>query len=273
MDRNTTRHRVSSRQRIRDLYSSRADLRKQRPDLHRPQERVWFGPIEGGLSWMRGGQVGSVSSDRLNQDVVYSIAGSANEVWIGRQQGGLTSLRYVAGTIVARTYTERDGLAQNSVYTVHQSADGTVWAGTLSGGVSRLKDGKFTTYTVANGLGANSIASIADAPDGTMWFATPGGLSELDKGSMANLYNQRWLACERCQLHPARFLRCFMDRHNGRPRVSQSKSCLCRRRTRGFITRNNPRHGRGSWRLLMGRYLESCIKGQPGCASARQSAR
>ena len=115
------------------------------------EDRVWFGPIEGGLSWMRGGEVGSVKSDLLNQDVVYSISGSQNELWIGRQQGGLTNLRNIGGTIVTRTYTERDGLAQNSVYTVHQSADGTVWAGTLSGGVSRLKDGVIKIYTVSDG--------------------------------------------------------------------------------------------------------------------------
>jgi ligand-binding sensor domain-containing protein/signal transduction histidine kinase len=145
------------------------------------EDRLWLGPIEGGLSWMQGGEVRSVRSDLLNQDVVYSITGSQNELWIGRQQGGLTNLRNIGGSIIAKTYTERDGLAQNSVYTVHQSADGTVWAGTLSGGVSRLKDGVIKTYTVSDGIGANSIASIADAPDGTMWFATSGGLSELVK--------------------------------------------------------------------------------------------
>ncbi len=145
------------------------------------EDRVWFGPIEGGLKWMRGGEVQSIRSDLLHQDVVYSITGSKSELWIGRQQGGLTNLRNIGGSIVASTFTEKDGLAQNSVYTVHQSGDGTVWAGTLSGGVSRLQDGKIKTYTVADGLGANSIASIADAPDGTTWFATSGGLSELAK--------------------------------------------------------------------------------------------
>jgi ligand-binding sensor domain-containing protein len=171
------------------------------------QERVWFGPTEGGLSWMRGGTMVSVNSDRLNQDVVYSIAGSKSEVWIGRQQGGLTSLHYVAGSPVARTYTEADGLAQNSVYTVHQSRDGSVWAGTLSGGVSRLKDGKFTTYTVANGLGGNSIASIEDAPTGTMWFATPGGLSELIK--------DRWRTYTTKDGLPANDVRCILHDSSG----------------------------------------------------------
>jgi ligand-binding sensor domain-containing protein len=96
------------------------------------EDRVWFGPIEGGLSWMRGANVGRVRSDLLNQDVVYSITGSQSELWIGRQQGGLTNLRNIGGSMIAKTYTERDGLAQNSVYTVHQSADGTVWAERLA---------------------------------------------------------------------------------------------------------------------------------------------
>jgi signal transduction histidine kinase len=171
------------------------------------QERVWFGPTEGGLSWMRGETMVSVNSDRLNQDVVYSIAGGKSEVWIGRQQGGLTSLRYVAGSLVARTYTEADGLAQNSVYTVHPSRDGSVWAGTLSGGVSRLKDGKFTTFTVANGLGGNSVASIEDAASGTMWFGTPGGLSELIK--------DRWRTYTTKDGLPANDVRCLLQDSSG----------------------------------------------------------
>jgi ligand-binding sensor domain-containing protein/signal transduction histidine kinase len=144
-----------------------------------PYDRVWYAPIEGGLRWMEGEKAGSVSNDQLAQDVIYSIAGSKNELWLGRQQGGLTRLRLGPGSFAAKTYTQADGLAQNSVYTVHQNPDGTVWAGTLSGGLSKLKDGKFTTYTEAEGLGSNTINSIEDGPNGTMWFGTAGGLSEL----------------------------------------------------------------------------------------------
>ena len=107
-----------------------------------PSDRVWYAPIEGGLRWMQGDKSGTVTNDLLSQDVVYSIAGSKDELWLGRQQGGLTNLRFTGGSFAARTYTERNGLAQNSVYTVHENPDGTVWAGTVSGGVSRLKDGQ-----------------------------------------------------------------------------------------------------------------------------------
>ena len=52
----------------------------------------------------------------------------------------------------------------------------------MSGGVSRLKDGRFTTYTVADGLAGNTVTAIEDGPDGAMWFGTSGGLSELANG-------------------------------------------------------------------------------------------
>jgi signal transduction histidine kinase/ligand-binding sensor domain-containing protein len=150
-------------------------------------ERVWFAPFEGGLHWLKGEKSGSVSDDRLNQDVVYSIAGVKDDLWIGRQQGGLTHLQYAAGSPRVRTYTEANGLAQNSVYAVFQGHDGTVWAGTLSGGVSQFANGKFTTYTTANGLPSNSVTSIAQTADETMWFATPNGLGRLSRGEWHSL--------------------------------------------------------------------------------------
>jgi signal transduction histidine kinase/ligand-binding sensor domain-containing protein len=147
-----------------------------------PSGRVWFAPFEGGLQWLKGDKSGSVSEDRLNQDVVYSIDGAKDDLWIGRQQGGLTHLHFAGGSTTARTYTESDGLAQNTVYAVFQSHDGAVWAGTFSGGVSEFRNGRFTTYTTVNGLISNSITSIAETSAGTMWFATPTGLSSFSGG-------------------------------------------------------------------------------------------
>jgi ligand-binding sensor domain-containing protein/signal transduction histidine kinase len=147
-----------------------------------PDSRVWVAPIDGGLRWLKGGEQGSVTAGRIDHDVVYSIAGGEkNEVWLGRQRGGLTRLRYVQGSLAAKTYTQADGLAQDSVYAVYRSRNGTIWLGTLSGGVSALHDGRFTTYTTANGLASNTVSSIAEAVDGTMWFGTPNGLSVLSK--------------------------------------------------------------------------------------------
>ena len=103
-------------------------------------------------------------------------------VWAGRQRGGLTRLRFRNGAIASQSYTEANGLAQNSVYAVYESRDGSVWAGTLNGGVSKFKDGHFTTYTTTNGLASNTVSSILETRDGAMWFATPSGLSSFSNG-------------------------------------------------------------------------------------------
>ena len=143
--------------------------------------RTWFGPSEGGLYWRKEGHLERITAAAVQKDIVYSIDGRKGELWIGRR-GGLTHLRESGASFIAKTYTAADGLAQTRVYAVHRSSDGTVWAGTLSAGLSQLKDGSFTTYTVANGLVSNSISSIAESSDGTMWFGTPNGLNELSEG-------------------------------------------------------------------------------------------
>ena len=138
-------------------------------------DRVWFAPASGGLYWFRDGHVGAVAS--LRDDVIYSIAGDGDAVLVGRQRGGLTRLRASGDTFLAETFTERDGLTQNQVFAVHRARDGAIWAGTLSRGASRLKDGAFTTYTTSDGLASNTVAAVLEAADGAVWFATPNGAS------------------------------------------------------------------------------------------------
>src|SRR5215472_4988905 len=141
------------------------------------ENRTWFAPVAGGLYWLRDGRAEPVREAGLQKDVVYSIAGQKNEIWIGRQHGGVTRLRYQNGLVTSLTYTQRNGLAQNSVYAVYQTRDGTVWAGTVNGGASSFKDGQFVTYTTASGLSSNTIYSILETHDGTIWLATPNGLN------------------------------------------------------------------------------------------------
>ena len=145
------------------------------------QGRTWFAPSQGGLYWLKESQVGRAAKAGLNEDVIYSISGDERDLWIGRR-GGLTQIRYRDKSFTTRTYTQADGLAQDAVFAVHESQDGTVWAGTLSAGLSRFKNGAFQTYTIATGLGSNSITSIVESSDGTMWFGTPNGLNALSNG-------------------------------------------------------------------------------------------
>ena len=154
--------------------------------------RTWVAPIEGGLRWLKGEKSGAVTADGIANDIVYSITGTdKDDVWVGRQKGGLTHLRYSGNSFIAKTYTQADGLAQNSVYAVYESQDGTVWSGTLSGGISEIKEGRFTNYTTTDGLASDTVSSIAEGPDGSMWFGTPKGLSEFSKNRQWRTYGDR----------------------------------------------------------------------------------
>ena len=152
--------------------------------------RTWFAPSEGGLFWLRGTQIEKVDRAGLANDVIYSIAGGAGELWAGRQRGGLTRLYFRGAALETETYGPAQGLAQSAVYVIHRSRDGTIWAGTLTGGVSAFRKGRFSTYTTANGLASNTVSAIEESADGTMWFGTPNGLNALSEGRW-RLYSSR----------------------------------------------------------------------------------
>lgn len=172
------------------------------------EKRPWFAPSEGGLYVFKDGRAQAVRTAGLDKDVVYSITGGAGHIWIGRQNGGLTRLQYNDGTTKDQSYTEEDGLSQNSVYAVYESRDGAVWAGTLSGGVSRFADGRFTTYTTANGLSSNAVNSILQTDDGTLWFATPAGISSLK--------DSHWKIYAESDGLPSEDVNCLFDDSSGK---------------------------------------------------------
>jgi ligand-binding sensor domain-containing protein/signal transduction histidine kinase len=146
------------------------------------ENRTWFAPAGGGLYVMRDGRAQVFKSSLLQNEVIYSIAGGKNEIWIGTQHSGLKRLEYRNGVIGGKTYTQANGLAENSVFAVYQSQDGVLWAGTLTSGISKFKDGRFVTYTTADGLASNTVSAILETRDGAIWFATPNGLSSLSRG-------------------------------------------------------------------------------------------
>jgi signal transduction histidine kinase/ligand-binding sensor domain-containing protein len=166
---------------------------------------VWFAPLSGGLYWYKDGRLRKVLQDGLDSDVIYSIDGGDDEIWVGRQHGGLTRILCKGDTLVTHTYTEKDGLAQNSVYAVHRSPSGAVWAGTVSGGVSIFRGSGFEKYSTLNGLGSNAVNSITES-DGTIWMATPSGLEEYRGGNWTNRTVKNGLPSANVRL-------CFADSH------------------------------------------------------------
>ena len=150
-----------------------------------PAGRAWLAFSSGGITSMLNGKASRITTAELNSDIVYSIDGTADDLWLGRQHSGLTHLRLENGSVIAsQTYTTSDGLPENSIYAVHRSPDGTVWAATLKSGVAMLRNGKITSVTTANGLPSNSVTAIEDTPE-AICFATSSGLALLSRSAVS----------------------------------------------------------------------------------------
>ena len=144
------------------------------------QGRTWFGPSTGGLLRFHQNRTTEIATAGLKTDGVYSIAGGGGDIWVGRKRGGLTVLGTRGTSMQARTYTSKNGLAEDAVYSVYLGTDGTVWAGTLRKGLSRFRHGEFRTFTTKDGLLSNTISAISSGPSlNSLFVGTPNGLSEL----------------------------------------------------------------------------------------------
>jgi signal transduction histidine kinase/ligand-binding sensor domain-containing protein len=147
-------------------------------------QRLWFAPRNGGLFRISHGRVQSIEVTGLKDDIVYSITGSDNEVWVARRYGGLTRLLLQGDGLQASTYSKQSGLPQDAVYSVYREPNGTVWAGTLNQGLSRFRDGGWHTFTTKDGLPSNTILAISGNAAGQIFAGTPNGLAEFR--------NDRW---------------------------------------------------------------------------------
>jgi ligand-binding sensor domain-containing protein len=144
------------------------------------RDRLWFAPWDGGLFLLSEGSIQRIDVAGLKNDTVYSIVGGAeNEVWVARKYGGVTRLVLRADGLETSTYTRRDGLSQDSVSSIYRARDGTVWAGTVSGGLNRLTGGRWQTFTTRDGLPSNRISAITGNTAGEIFAGTPQGLAAL----------------------------------------------------------------------------------------------
>src|SRR5580704_8086352 len=152
-----------------------------------PRQRVWFAPLNGGFFQLSLGKIQQIEAAGLKDDTVYSIVGGANdEIWLARKRGGVTRLVVGDGAPQARTFTTKDGLAQDAVDSIYRAADDAVWAGTLDKGLSRFQNGKWRTFTSKDGLPSDRISVITGNAAGNIFVGTPSGLGVLK--------DEHWLA-------------------------------------------------------------------------------
>jgi len=79
-----------------------------------------------------------------------------------------------------------DTLKSNTQWCLFESRDGSLWIGTNGGGLTRHRNGVFTTYTQQDGLAGNFVFSVCEDTGGSLWIGTSGGLSRLTNGQFSS---------------------------------------------------------------------------------------
>jgi len=117
------------------------------------------------------------------KEVVYQLQFDRSGVlWIGYFQGGIAAVTDNS----YRLYTTSDGLGSGPIRAIHQDAAGDIWVGTGTG-LSRFRNGSWTTWTARQGLPERGVRGIAeDRSRQALWLVTTDGLLRV---SIADLDN------------------------------------------------------------------------------------
>jgi ligand-binding sensor domain-containing protein/two-component sensor histidine kinase len=102
----------------------------------------------------------------------------AGRLWIAYRDSGLTAFH--PGPM--KTYTTRDGLASNEIYSVRDGANGDLLIST-TGGLSRMSGGKFVNYVIHDPAGRTAVNDALVDSSGQLWAAAPSGVFKLVNGT------------------------------------------------------------------------------------------
>jgi len=121
--------------------------------------------------------------------VVTALAQSADGyLWLGSADG-----LYRFDGVVFEQYQPQSGgpFPAQGVHSLLALANGDLWIGFRSGGMSLLRSGNAANYTVRDGLPTGVVWSIAQDRKGSIWAATGSGLARLE-GDRWNEVGSDW---------------------------------------------------------------------------------
>jgi len=110
--------------------------------------------------------------DNLPSKYVYSICdGKTDEIWLGTSRGACE----VINDKVRFVFSQKQGMASESVWTVYKDPNDNMWFST-SRGLSYLENGRIHNFDVEDGLSSDDLVTnvVLTAPDGRIWFGGTG---------------------------------------------------------------------------------------------------
>ena len=145
---------------------------------------LWVGTNAGGVNHLRTRSIRQIGSPEglSDSDADAVLEARDGSLWIATVGRGLN--RYRNGRI--RTYPTRDGLTSNLVLSIGESKrTGTIWAGTMEGGLNWLEGDRFRHITLGSGI---QVAQIVEDRSGGLWAGTTAGIYRIEDGKVLKAY-------------------------------------------------------------------------------------
>ena len=117
----------------------------------------------------------------LNSNFINCILADKEHIWFGTETGGINKLNPRRLSIRSYRHNEENpsSLSFNPVNAIYEDRYGSLWVGTVEGGLNRKERGSehFTHYTrhEQGGLSHNSVSAITADQDNRLWVGTWGG--------------------------------------------------------------------------------------------------
>ena len=130
----------------------------------------------------------TASNPPLKSDFVHCLLVDKGLIWVGTESGGIAKL--VPRQLLLQNYVHAvspTSISPNPVNAMYVEPDGTLWVGTVEGGLNRKETGRqeFTHFTKENSaLSHNSVSALVADDKGRLWTGTwGGGLNVVDLAS------------------------------------------------------------------------------------------
>lgn len=144
------------------------------PRLMAAGDRLWITEL-GGVHVVQDGKLTrptNIAEPSAFSSIYAMHRGPSGRLWFGGANNYVSSL---ATNDTVTVYAEQAGQLLNSIWEILETRTGDVWVGTASGGLRRLREGRFTSLTTQEGLSDNSIRCLFEDREGNLWVGTLGG--------------------------------------------------------------------------------------------------
>ncbi|MGV3636405.1 MAG: two-component regulator propeller domain-containing protein [Flavobacteriales bacterium] len=128
-----------------------------------------------GFSTIEGDQVRVLGAEAKRVDIFWSMHDRRDRLWLAGRRG---IERWSDGHGVR--YGPEQGIGNINGLCLLERRDGSIWAGTDGGGLSRIDSASITTWTTEEGLPNNVVWCMAEDQGGALWIATLAGLVRYD---------------------------------------------------------------------------------------------